>query len=586
MTLGFPEAARAIASSLQAIALETGAAEATREHIARLVGTLSWLNGKVAVIGLEGAGKSTLVNAILGSDWSPTHPNEPATAVPILFRDAPAAASSWTVHAIDGRRRKLSARDALPLVAQFKTNDAEQARSGLILFLVQLAHWILALFGRRPIKAGEVHFAIADVAAGSLSGCWLLDVPGFEGAGREFSLASLPVGMIEGAFTILMCRNRAYGGVTRLLGSFAANRTEPGAIVVNINSSDIIEDSDIGAIRQAFLTSCESQGLSVRAADVFVLSAKGLRQGDDSLHPALDAEHDRFSERVQGVIAASAGRAGRDVIARLSDSIGKLAGEVEFKADRLRAIRASGAPLMAQLPFLAAAVEGCDYDVGLDKPGFEKLAKRLGTTALDRLRRLRASVRSQRAKIVSQGLVFASHMDGVRSAIDSAESAALGDLQGIFDALAQQRARDAITGFAAALELTPDDWPVTRDDIARYLAASVSAPDWCFSPPSLPSASADFGVLSAIFARKAILESIDSYARLAESDHYFPMLEAALYSGVARFSERLRAAILDAMGSWTASDPILSARLDAESARLGDVARKLAAARAATDALR
>ena len=198
----------------EAIAEESGqAGNGARSHLvaARWAVDLARLN--IVVVGGEGQGKSTLINAILGVAVTPEDASQPGTVAPVFITQGPAASPAYSVRIGDAdapRAVDQAAFRRLLLQAENRDN-VEDVRAGY----VQMRHVLL----RRGLR--------------------IVDMPGIEGVSSRIAddakafikaNANVVIGVVR--------RAGGFGPMGRILKAMLPDDAEPEALVFNSDAMD------------------------------------------------------------------------------------------------------------------------------------------------------------------------------------------------------------------------------------------------------------------------------------------------------------------------------------------------------------
>jgi GTPase SAR1 family protein len=179
----------------------------------------------VGVAGEEGAGKSTLINALLGEDLVPTDANQPGTVAPIFVKSAEVAEARRTVVHIRGFEQIVC-----------KTRDAFDA------YLTQRHN----RNNQKSIARGTIETSNSRLA----QGLNIVDLPGLEGMSdtvRQQAQAALAT--IDGAIVVI--NDRAIGPALRVIEQLAEAGTELDGVVINLRSSKLLRDGTFDPLPEA-----------------------------------------------------------------------------------------------------------------------------------------------------------------------------------------------------------------------------------------------------------------------------------------------------------------------------------------------
>lgn len=178
----------------------------------------------VGIAGLEGVGKSTLINAIFGQDVVPTDENQPGTAVPIHV--CVAAAGPMVIETVS-QNRKLRCESFSELKAHTlqRYNPADKERITKAIVTLPCRHLLTSL-------------------------C-LVDLPGLEGMSirfRDYAKAALEA--MDSI--ILVVQDRNAGPALQLASEILETGTSVDAVVINLQMSKLVETSSLRPRSDAF----------------------------------------------------------------------------------------------------------------------------------------------------------------------------------------------------------------------------------------------------------------------------------------------------------------------------------------------
>lgn len=222
----------------------------------------------LCVAGGEGAGKSTLVDAILGSEVVPTEEAEPATVAPVLVHWHEADTPAYSV-LLQGAEAPVPCAD----VAQFRRFALQslnpENRSGLVCGIVGLCHPLLA------------------------DGLRLVDMPGAEGGAEGIKKDTLAA-LREAQAVLFVIRDRKFATVKRLLAELTAHGVAIQGVVSNQdarlwrkNPLDLVTK-----VKDVLRRQLTETGAQIPVERIFVLhlpSIRGLNHAPDAT--IADAVH-------------------------------------------------------------------------------------------------------------------------------------------------------------------------------------------------------------------------------------------------------------------------------------------------------
>ncbi len=175
------------------------------------------LNRKVGIAGQEGAGKSTLVNAIVGFDVVPTDENQPGTAVPIDICTGDVEQVTYAV--LSGGKNNQCAS-----AAEFSTRVLQ--RNGAS--------------DDTPVEKGSVTLPQPHLP----TGLCLIDLPGTDGMSLGFR-AIANEALTSTDSVILVVQDRAAGPAARLAQEILQRGIAINAVAINLQISKIIDGSTL-----------------------------------------------------------------------------------------------------------------------------------------------------------------------------------------------------------------------------------------------------------------------------------------------------------------------------------------------------
>lgn len=160
----------------------------------------------LAVAGSEGAGKSTLINGLVGDNVTPTDPHRATTVAPVFIMNALSTLPVFEVEFESGDQVQCADSDEFfqYLAQQHNPRNEKQVRRGV----VRIQNDVLA------------------------AGLVVIDLPGTEGIEQEAARTSLEFARGHVPILIGVERSRSYGPLARTLSSFARHGRVPVAAVV------------------------------------------------------------------------------------------------------------------------------------------------------------------------------------------------------------------------------------------------------------------------------------------------------------------------------------------------------------------
>ncbi len=289
------------------------ALERLRERVAALDGGFpavarldDALAPTLAIAGEEGAGKSTLVNAIFGMPLVPTDANSPGTVASIAISADVTATPSYSVE-LHGSDERIVCAD----------------RSVFASYLLQREN---------PHNTKRVSQGVIQAAGPAWAdGARLVDLPGLEGLSETLEqdvAAALPGS--GRALLVLNDRNAAPG--LRVASRIKALGGNVIAVIVNLRSSKLLDDEtrkalagdiaagNISRIRAFVCEALERLGFDIPAACVFAIHLPAMRELELAANVTMNAPaHAAEVARFAAWFRASFGRAGAG--ARISQAL-------------------------------------------------------------------------------------------------------------------------------------------------------------------------------------------------------------------------------------------------------------------------
>lgn len=189
-----------------------GAGESARPHLlaARQAADLSRLN--LVVVGGEGQGKSTLINAILGVQVAPEESDQPGTVAPVYITYGRSEEPVYSVQVGDSEARLVD-------------------HAGFRAYLLQ---------AENPDNIKNVRFGFVEIRHALLKrGLRMVDMPGVEGLSGEIAAeARAFIKTNANAVLGVMRRSGGYGPMGRILRTMLPESAEAHALVFNSDLTD------------------------------------------------------------------------------------------------------------------------------------------------------------------------------------------------------------------------------------------------------------------------------------------------------------------------------------------------------------
>ena len=179
------------------------------------------LSRRIGIVGLEGAGKSTLINAMFGQSVVPTDADQPGTAIPIFVH---ATSNTSTAHAIEteeGAIRPCADYDELTsyVLQRHNADNHKQVR----------------------------HASISLHAPHLPSGLCVVDLPGT--AGMSSTLRKSSLASVESVDrVILVVQDRNAGPALELAHDVLSRGIEICAVAINLQMSKLVDPADLQPI--------------------------------------------------------------------------------------------------------------------------------------------------------------------------------------------------------------------------------------------------------------------------------------------------------------------------------------------------
>jgi Dynamin family/Sel1 repeat len=265
---GLCEAIGTLAIQLYALAL---AEDQDIEALAQLAKQTRDMPLTVAVLGPEGHGKSTLLNALVGTTVVPMSRTAACTVVPIWIRYSTEPQSTWQAMLADGQRIATSYEEFCQYVVG-KTNPGNV--KGVVAGLV------------------DVYCALLR------TGPQLVDLPG--GGGVSLAMHDKLKAYFEehAAAAVLVLKERGGYGTLNTLMHEIGLRGRAVAIVYNEESDDVQTDGE-GDVRTNLARYLNLNDWGLTEEDIYIFSAKHLLNAVTKSGLAAWAEHVREAERLR-----------------------------------------------------------------------------------------------------------------------------------------------------------------------------------------------------------------------------------------------------------------------------------------------
>ena len=338
----------------------------------------------VYVIGGEGHGKSTLVNALLNVRPVPVSSNYPGTAAPVVVSWSPSARPDYAVR-LRGGRGPVGGLDA----------------AGFAEYLLQEKNPDNA----KGVELGEIR--VDDPAL--RSGARLVDLPGV--AGVSDAVAAETATFLGGRFGIAVAvlRARQIAPLLDLLRGLPPGALEVQVVVCNLDTGELdVEDvrTEVRRWSEAIAGALSVAAPGLGPERVFALhlpSIRGLRPADNRrvTDPAHDQEIERFAARVRPFLDGS------DRRVRLADAARQAAAAVALVGERYEALAATARGLITRRPdALASARATVDHveararecwRASLSEPGRASWRAACAAAALDAVETARGRIAAEAA---------------------------------------------------------------------------------------------------------------------------------------------------------------------------------------------
>jgi Dynamin family len=312
----------------------------------------------LVVLGAEGHGKSSLVDAVLGADVVPREAQHPGTVAPIIVQWHDAEAPKYAV-GFNGSDAPTPCEDAEQfrrfILQRFNPNNERGVGHGLVEY-------------RHPLL---------------VDGLRLVDMPGLEGVSTTVN-AALRQYVAQADAVIIVIRDRQYGAAVRLLEAFGERDVHVQAVISNwsldfwVSGSDAELAERIDAQRAIVADYLSTDQLAIDPQRVFVLHVPSMSNcalaADAMVSRAPHmAEIERFgawlthyldADHVTGLLNETVTHL-RQAITLLQQRVDRhartldhiLAGDTDTQRQILLKLRSTADILLSQWPQLAAPDE-------------------------------------------------------------------------------------------------------------------------------------------------------------------------------------------------------------------------------------
>ena len=290
-------------------------AEQVEPHIAAAHRQVRESRLNLVIVGSEGVGKSTLINAIAGTELSPQEQMYPGTVAPVFLDWSPDQEHVFTVLQ-RGESGPIRCRDADEFRAYLLQKDNQDNHKQVVWGRVTVDHPILA------------------------KGLRLVDMPGVEGLSPVIAVEAQRFIQSFAHAVVGVVRDRGYGALARILKNFNGDDLQLQGLLLNWSldawvGRDDVEMADFMAEQKqlaAQLLRQEDGPTLVAQDDIHVLHLPSLRAAREGGEPQVDtpvhtAEAEAFmsnlwryvqSNGVDSVILDAAGSADRAISALMS----------------------------------------------------------------------------------------------------------------------------------------------------------------------------------------------------------------------------------------------------------------------------
>jgi hypothetical protein len=168
----------------------------------------------LGIVGEEGAGKSTLVNAIFGLSLVPTDDDQPGTAAPIVIRADSQASFTWGVLSVGASELYTCANQE-----EFESYLSQTANGDNV----------------KRVLRGQIVVPSKHLT----DGLSIVDLPGLEGMSDEIRKGAISaMQMVDGALVVVA--DRAVGPAMRTIKQLLGMNREIDAVVINLRSSKLV----------------------------------------------------------------------------------------------------------------------------------------------------------------------------------------------------------------------------------------------------------------------------------------------------------------------------------------------------------
>jgi hypothetical protein len=306
----------------EAMCAEAGrAGELARSHLTQALGAVGEARLNLVVVGGEGQGKSTLINALLGQELTPVSEVEPGTVAPVFIQHGPSPGSEFEVQ-LEGETKPRCMAGQREFDEYLLQANNEKNKKGVVSGTIRVAHELLA------------------------NGLKIVDMPGTEGASPAIhEMAQRFIKEQAHAVIGVLRRAGGYGSFSRIRKDMLPPDRDPQAIVYNSDNENWKRKTE--AERHEFVTKQRgvvikklqegSPDLCISEDHIFVLHLPTFRalqlrhvdevEVDSAMHEAEVARFQSFvwaymRDNGVGEVIREAQQAAEDAIHELQDWLG------------------------------------------------------------------------------------------------------------------------------------------------------------------------------------------------------------------------------------------------------------------------